>query len=254
MGEIELGEDSKLTKQQLTVNIDTSREPQRNSINQVPPIESQELVHSPSDDVENFNNWYLSKISEKSRSGFKGRKFPDSQSQDDELFDEINHMYVKDDKEPRSCCDCYKELLYERENKVPSMVNLQSIMMVIIATSQLLFGQFRIFSEFSFSHVPGSSPTSFLTSSSSFLSSPVSPSNSNLSSAPSVPVSSCPTLELPELVSRTKEDVSALASLWLRWLEARFWVIARYVKDTVKTVIRNLISWNFWKQLSNQNF
>ena len=231
-----------------TFNIDTYREPQRNSSILVPPIESQESVNSTSEDVENFNNWYLSKIykKEKSRSGFKARKFPDPHSQDDDnLFVEVDSMNVKHDEELHSCCDCYKELLYEKENKVPSMVNLQAILMVLIAISQLLYGQVRTFSKFNFSHVPSSSPLTFF-------SSPISPSNSILSSATSAPVSSCPTLEFPALLSRTQEEVSALASLWLRWLEARVCIRARYAKDTVKLVIRNLISRNFWKQIANQ--
>ena len=155
-------------------------------------------------------------------------------------------MDVSHNEKTHCCCDCYKELLYDNEKKAPSMVNLQAILMVMIAISQLLFCQFRNFSKFNFSNVQSSSP-------SSFFSSPISPSNFNLSSATSAPFSSCPTLEFPALVSRTKEEVSALASLWLRWLEARVWVRARYVKDTVKLVIRNLISLNVWKLLATQN-
>ena len=51
-----------------------------------------------------LNNWYISKIEvEKSRSG----KFSYSQSQDDDdLFDKIDPMDVKCDKELHSFFDC----------------------------------------------------------------------------------------------------------------------------------------------------
>ena len=133
-------------------------------------------------------------------------------------------MDVKYDKKSHSCCIFCKELLNGRDIKV---VNVQAILMMIIAISQLIF------------HSPNVQ-----------VSSRIFP---PLSSAPTVHVMKSPTLLLSAFVSRTKEDVKALAMLWLRWLEVRVLVRVRSTRVGVKIGMRNLMSQNFWKNLVSKN-
>ena len=147
-------------------------------------------------------------------------------------------MNAKYNEVYHNCCNCHRELLNKKETKVPNILNVQAIVMLIIAISQLLYGHIRNISNFHLSHVPTSSP-------------PIFP---PLSSARTVPsMESCPTLVFSALVSRTKEDLTALATLWLRWLEVRVLVRARSVGDVMKIVLKNLMSQNFWKNLASKN-
>ena len=87
-----------------TVKIDSSRQPKRSFNPTLPPLKSQEPAY---------------------------RKFPNPHSQD-----KAYPMGVKYDGESHRCCNCCKESLNGKEIKV---VNVQTILMVIIAISQLLF-------------------------------------------------------------------------------------------------------------------
>ena len=181
-----------------TVKIDTSGQPKRSFYPPLPPLKSQEPTY---------------------------RKFPDPQCQDKtNMFNKVDTMDVKYDEKSHSCCICRKELLNGRDIKV---VNVQAILMMIIAISQLIF------------HSPNVQ-----------VSSRIFP---PLSSAPTVPVMKSPTLLLSAFVSRTKEDVKALAMLWLRWLDVRVLVRVRSTRDAMKIGMRNLMSQNFWKNLVSKN-
>ena len=107
------------------------------------------------------------------------------------------------------------------------VVNVQTILTVIIAISQLLFHSSNV-------------------QVSSLIFPPP-------SSAPTVPVMKSPTLLLSAFVSRTKKDVKALAILWLRWLEVRVLVKASSARVGVKIGMKNLMSQNFWKNLVSKN-
>ena len=120
---------------------------------------------------------------------------------------------------------------------MPNMLNVQAIVMVIIAISQLLFDHIRNSYNFQLFHVPTSSPPIF----------------SPLSSAQTVPMAGCPTLVFSALVFRTKADVTDLATLWLRLLEVRVLVRTKLARVGVKIVMRNLMSQNFWKNLASKN-
>merc|ERR1712096_449418 len=100
-------------------------------------------------------------------------------------------------------------MYHQFRKQEPNMVNLQAILVVMIATSQLMIGQLRTASKFPFPH-------SLCVPSSGF---PAPDSTPDLpSNVLPDPVTS-PPMETAALMTRTREEILSLAQEWGLWLE-----------------------------------
>ena len=120
------------------------------------------------------------------------------------------------------------------------MLNLKAVLVVMFATSQLMFKLVRSTSKSSDSFCP------FLP-----ISSTSSPSPSYPSEATSVRGREFKCLPISVLRRRTREDFCDLAYEWRLWVEVmaweRMWSRIRYVKEIFDIVSFNVVNRNFWR-------
>ena len=159
-------------------------------------------VYSTPEETQSFNEWYEAEVvSKKSSNVEKLDSFPRTTSTkppEDDLYDEAVLSDMKFDESLHSC-DCHKDHMHHQiPNQVPNMVNLQAVLVMMIATSQLMIGQLRNVSKIQ----PSRSPSSRfpLPNSLPFLPSKTVPD----------PVTSLSPMETAALKTRTREEILSL--------------------------------------------
>ena len=192
-----------------------------------------------------FNAWYekvdvLRKKKRNTTDESDAKSFDSSNSKSYEgLYDKVipgNGMVEKSLE--------FKESMFYQTKKShnfeSSMGNLNVIMVMMFAASQLMFGQFGWISK--------SSETFCLSLSSS---SQVSPSPSFRSKATPFRESKC--IPTAVLMTRTREELCGLAYEWRLWLEVmvweKVWTEVRSVKETFDIVSYNLVNRKFWRKI-----